>query len=284
MNHLRGHSIRNIDLIFLPFLLLFIVQCKEEEKKIEKEYVAKVGENILTAEDIKKRIKSEKYRNKFEKEYILDWAEREVLFLRAIEADIAERNDFKEIIDQSRKELAVSLYLQDYFSKKNIEVTDDDLESYFNDNLKEFTAPDYGYVFNSAKFISFDDALTFRGRALSTNWSSAQNEFINSGINIIANDGRYVYRYQISEIKLIRILEELNSDEISIIFESEPNHFTVVQMVDKIEKGFTPTFSSVKNEIRTRYLMYRRKVLYDQLVKDLFKQYDVEVKEGSIQE
>ena len=84
-------------------------------------------------------------------------------------------------------------------------------------------------------------------------------------------------RSQLPNEKVVRIIDNLLPGEISIVFESEPNIFSVVQLVEFLSEDSIPKMSFVQDVVIERYSMMERKRLYNEFVKELYSKYNVEI-------
>jgi len=122
---------------FLSFFL-FISACEKQVN--EKEYVARIGDSILTEEDIKKAVPSltsYQTRSSVVQEIVQNWIQRELLFLEAVDMGLAQDENLEKQVDDYRKVLYGNAYLGVFLSNKII-VTMDEVREQYKNNRDEF--------------------------------------------------------------------------------------------------------------------------------------------------
>lgn len=260
-----------------------LISCKTEEPIAEKNnYIAKVGNSFLTKESILNMEESKKYSGKFVDEIINDWIERELLFLIANDEGITKENAYTELVQQSKKELAASLYLEKYFENYLISVTESEIQNYFSLNQKEFRLKNDAYFLNIARFVDFQTAEKFREEVINTSWLHALTKFSNMNNLLSYEKDYFIYRHQINPIKLIRSIDILNEGEISLSVQSNEGNYVVVQLISKINSGEIPTYDLVREDVRNRYFAKKKKELYKKLISELAEKYEIVINKDKI--
>lgn len=130
---------------------------------------------------------------------------------------------------------------------------------FYNSNKEDFIFGTDAFILNLISFKSEENAINFRNNAIENNWDEALTAFENSE-ELIDNYVNKVYRSsQIHSNKLLRVLMELFQDEISLVVETEPNNFVVVQMIDKVDRSTIPQFDYVKDRVKESYILTAKK-------------------------
>lgn len=265
------------------FLLSLLISCKSDEPVSKKtEFVAKVGNSFLTKESISNFESSEKFAGKFRQEIVNDWIEKELLYQIAKDEGITKEKLFRELIEQSKKELAASLYLEKYFENNLKPVTETEVQSYFSLNQEQFRFKDDAYLLNIARFSDFETAEKFREEIINTSWIRAVTRFSNNNQLLSYNKEFFLYKHQVNPIKLLRSIEVLNENEFSISVQSDEGNFIVVQLIAKIKKGEIPDFALVKDDVQKRYYAQKKKELYRNLISELAEKYEIIINKEKI--
>ncbi|MEW6701307.1 MAG: peptidyl-prolyl cis-trans isomerase [Bacteroidota bacterium] len=264
--------------VFFVFSLL-ILGCSKEKK--QDTYVAKVNESILTEEQVRLALSDDKNKGKYRSEYIHDWIETEVLFQEAMKNGTLDKKEFDAIIERSKKQLAAAMLINKVLDKNRIELTDDDVQKYFERDKEDFKLVDDAFRLNIIRFDNFDKAVKFRSILIETGWDKASNAYRNDK-SILSNEAsRLLYQYQIQPHDLLRVVNNLQQGEVSIVLETEPMKFTVVQLVEKLNKGVTPQLDDVKNEVIERLLVIKRKEFIRNYIDKLVADHNLEIKRYS---
>lgn len=258
---------------FSLFFLVLIVACEKE--KIEDNFVAKVAESLLTESDLMEALDSKYNSKKYRDEYIRQWIETELLYQEAIDHDVLEQPEYNEIIKQSKKQLAAAFILQEHFEDQSLEYDNRELQNYFSKYVNDFKTTDDSYILNIARFKDESRAILFRYTVLENGWSRASNIFKNdySVINLVNN--QFLSRYQVSPIMLSRTVKNLLPNEVSIVLQTEPEVFTVVQLVTFLEKNSFPKYEYVEDLVKERYLVTKKAQEYRKFIDELFVKYNV---------
>ncbi len=112
---------RTINKIFLFLLAAALIGCGKESRRTD--YVARVNNSYLTEQDIEKIISSTPGKNFYRNEIIRNWIDREVLYQKAVDEGITRQEEYKLIIEDSKKELAASMLLEQIYNGKEINCT-----------------------------------------------------------------------------------------------------------------------------------------------------------------
>lgn len=279
MNSLK-HSKNNFTsaATFFVFSFLMLGCSKEEKSDI---YVAKVNESILTEEQVRLALSDERNKGKYRSEYIHDWIETEVLFQEALKNGTLDEKEFNAILERSKKQLAAAMLINKVLDENKIELTDDEVQKYFERDKEDFKLVDDAFRLNIVRFGNFDKAVKFRSILMETDWNKAINAY-RGDQSILSNEAyRLLYQYQIHPLDLLRIVNNLQPGEVSIVLETEPMKFTVVQLVEKLNKGITPPLDAVKNEVIERLLVIKRKEFIRNYIDKLIADHNLEIKRYS---
>lgn len=263
-------------IFFGLFVLALNYGCTEEPQS--KKYIARVNDSYLTEEDL----------NGFDsltrggfsrKELINDWVEREILYQEAVKFGILDDADFKRIIKDSERELASAMLIQQYFESNLKKPGTSDLKTFYSEHENEFFAKQNIYVFSSASFSNENIAIRFRTKAVQTSWQNAIEFYLDEKSFLAHANNTAAYRDGIYPVELLRLLDELNTGEISIVLEENPDRFTVVQFLQKFKTGMTAPFEVISDEVETRYLANERERMREKFLEELYSDNKIEIKE-----
>ncbi len=280
MTNLKMHlkPIRNSVLFFIGIFLLLSCGEKKKPEKI----IARVGDAVLTQSQLEKALDSERYKRKFKEEFVRQWIETELLYKKALDEKIISDSLFNEILTESKKELAAAFLISKILDDKKIELSNNEIRDFYKNNLSEFLAPFDGYVVNIAKFNSQNDAILFRKEVLANKWEEAEKKFKNKVSLVGLENNSLLYKYQIQPARLLRVVEKLLPGVVSIIIQTEPGIYSVVQMIDTIKKNKPIPSEYILDEIRERLRIYKTKQIYNRFIKDLYEEYSVQLKRDSL--
>jgi hypothetical protein len=263
--------------LFLIILLSFVfIKCSEEEK--EAKSVVKVNNSVLTEEDIERALNKSRNNGKYREEYIQNWIETEILYSEAVDDGILNDKEFQSLIEQSKKKLAASMYLDKILADKVKEPTSDELLEYYETSKEDFRLTDESFRINIAEFNNFDKAVRFRSTLLESGWNHSVNAFRGDASLVFAyNDvvkGGYMLQPQIFS----KTLYNLMPGEVSIVLELEPSKYTIVQLAERLEKGAVPPFETIKEKLKNQYLVLKNKEFITDYINNLVDDNNVEIK------
>jgi hypothetical protein len=277
MKYLRRRSKQDlINLLVISALSILLIFC--EDQKVEEPYIAKVGDHELSESKLDEFLGSYKFDKKHKDEFIRQWIELELLFNEAVNKKIIQISSYKNIIEQSRREAAAALLLNDFYKSADLDIEENDIEEYFEDNIREFKLTDKAVVINSANFSNINSAAAFRRDVIKFGWDKSIGNLENNSNLISLHKDNFLYNYQLPNVKTARTIDNLLPGEISIVFESEPNVFAVVQLVNTLEENEIPSLQYIRKSVEERYLLVRKKILYKNYIENLYTKYKVEIK------
>ncbi|MDI6800746.1 MAG: peptidylprolyl isomerase [Thermodesulfovibrionales bacterium] len=137
--------------LFIAVMLLFSCTKKDagqEKKAAGGDYMVKIGDAALSKDDIDREIKAmpeEAQRMLFGdkavfEKFLQDYAEKEMLYKDALKKGVDKDKDFVKRMEYSKKIATIQFMLNKELSKK-AEVTDTDIQEYYNKNKADFKKP-----------------------------------------------------------------------------------------------------------------------------------------------
>ncbi len=249
--------------------------CSEEKPK--ETYVAFVGEKGLSETELNNYLGLMRYKNKHREEFIRSWIETEVLFQHALSKNLLTDKNYLTIVNQSNKELAGSLLLKSFFEENPITPTETELKEYYSISTSDFSIPEKAIVLNYGEFKNEETAILFREKSLQTNWNNASKLFENDTAVVKLENRKFYYPRQIQSIQVLRALNNLLNDEISIVLQSEHHSFIVVQLVERLAVNEVPKYDYVRDLVRERYLAMERRLLFREYIEKLYSDYNVQI-------
>ncbi len=265
---------KNVIVLFLLFIS--VLGCKKNEK-VKETIVAEVGNTKLTEAKLNSYLGEKNNSVEFRDEFIRQWIETEILFNIAKEKNLLNDANFKNIMEQSKKKLAASLVIEDYLNKNNSHFSNRQLLEYYKKNKNNFLLPTDAYILNYISFLTEEDAINFRNKAINKGWIKAEREIVKKS-NIVENyKNKLIKVSQIPSKKILRLLKEQYRNEISLVIKTELNNFVVVQQKEKIKRNSIPKFKYIKNEVQTMYTAEKNKELVRNYINKLISEKQVKI-------
>ncbi len=275
MNYLKLIKTNNKILIIL-ITAAFIQSCGKE--KPGSDYIAKVNDAYLTKKELTTIADSGSAKNLYKSELIRNWIDREILYQQAIKEGIVDETFFKEIIENSKKELAAALLVNKIYENQNKNFEPKEIEEYYQKNKENFKLFYDAYLINQITFNDEDKAVQFRNTVLESNWNKALNAFKVDSSIIREESSKLYYEYEIHPVTLLRIVKELYPQEISIIISDSLDNYIIVQLINKFDKGTIPPFEVIKGTVKSRFTAENKENFIKSYLKDLYSNNEIEVK------
>ena len=273
---MKNYSQINNNFIFILFISVILAGCSKEHEK--KEYVARVNNKFLTQEELNNMQMTPGNKNFYKDEIIRNWINNELLYQKAIKEGITDDGHYKRLMDESRKELAVTLLLNQVYLKEKEKIDSKQIEDFYENNKNDFKAFYDGYIINLINFNNEDKAIKFRSTLLETDWNRAINAFKGDTSITNATPNKLYYDYQLQPASLSRIVKELNPNEVSIIFSNGQNDFSIVQLVNKVPQDSLLPLEYIRDEVENRIMANKKDEFIRNYIKELYSENDIEVK------
>lgn len=260
----------------VALLIIFIAGCTKEAP--QKKYVAKVNNTYLTSEELNLMSDSLSGNRLYKSEIIRNWINEELLYQEALKQGILDEPEYKKTLEDSKKKLAGSLLLKKLYEEEKEDVSESEVENFYNQNMNEFKLLYNSYLFNKITFNDEDKALKFRSMVLQKNWDAAENNFKGDTSIISSKNNLLLYEYEISPASTLKIIKELYPDEVSIALKEGADNYTIVQALQKFDKGVIPPLDYIYSEVKKRYLVKKKELTIKDYIKELYSKNDIEVK------
>lgn len=259
----------------IPFVLT-LVSCREDKEV--KDYSARVEKDYLYNSSLDSALTTEKYKNYYKEEFVNQWVHKKLLFNEAVKNGILDEDEYKKAIADIKEEAAVALYIKKLNDEFDLSYNEDDLKEFFRESAEEFRCGDDAYVYNEIRFVSYDKAIQFRQTLLESGWDHTIQVFKGDPTIRAVAPKRFLFGNQIQPFEIYKIVVNMQANDVSILTETEPGVFTIVQLVKSFQKDSVPDFEYITGLVRDRYLMQKRKQLFDEAIQNLYSKYDIEIK------
>jgi hypothetical protein len=249
--------------------------CSKQEK--QESYIAKVDNAVLTEAQLQNALTQDENKGKPRAEFINDWIETEILYKQAEKEGILKDEKYISLLERSKKHLAAALFIQKVIDESKIEVSEEEMNNYFEANKNDFKLIDDAFRINIIYFSDFDKAVFFRQALMESDWNKTLNNYSNEKTISGSETSKLIYIHQIQPVALLRIITNLQPGEVSIVLEIEPMKFAVVQLIERLDKNSIPQVEYVKNEIVSRISMLKKKELVRNYIDKLITDHNFEI-------
>jgi len=257
------------------FPLFIFGACSQPEKP--ESYIARVNNSYLTEDEFSELVDSQSVSEKSRTLVIKNWVRQEILLQEAIKQGITESKEFRRTVENSKRQLAASLVLQNFAASSQLVVTNEELENYYKENQTSFRIPFNAYYLNRINFSDRETAVMFRTDLMMNGWTKALNKFSKDLALVNFENEVLVSEQDIYPVRLLRTLEGLYPLEISIVIPDERGYYSVVQLLDKYSAQSIPPFEAVKTEVERRYKAALTELALENYINDLYSLSEIEI-------
>jgi len=212
--------------------------------------------------------------------YVNSWVTRELLYQEAVQRGLADEGVVRKRIEDSRKRIIVDALLEEeLYNEDSTSVGEDAIEAMYRENGEAFTLREDVVQLSFAQFSDRDAANQFRSRLLrGTHWTTAIAEIhadsaLGSSLQQVANK-QYFSKSTLYPEELWKLARTLGLDEVSFAVKT-PAGYYVLLLHNTKKQGDIPDLDYVRNEIRDRILITRRKSRFEQLLTELRAKFPV---------
>jgi len=253
-----------------------LFSCREKEKEVD--YAVRVENDYLNNGTIDSVLTTERFKNLFRDEYINKWIRNRVLYKEAVKKGILDDEEYKKAVADIKEEAAIAVYLKRLNEELDISFNEEDLKNFFKEKSEEFKCGDDAYVFNEISFVSYEKAVQFRATLLESSWENTFKVFKGDPTIRKSSEKKFSFANEIQPNEIYKIVVNMQENDISILTETEPGVFTIVQLIKNFPRESVPDYEYIAPQVKERYLMQKRKELIDEKIKNFYSKYDIEIK------
>jgi peptidyl-prolyl cis-trans isomerase C len=268
--------------VFGLLLVLLTMLSGCTRKPSEEQVIARVGNVRLTMDDARRSIDTTQ--GSFEQQlpgYISLWVTNTLLYQEAQRQGVDNTDLFRNQIEETRRQIAIQDLLQMNVYADTGGTDDQALKAYFDKHMSEFFVAEDMVRLNSVGFTSREDASGFAAAITQDrSWEEAvlraQNSVPAAGQIVSAASNQYYSQRSLFPPELWKVASTLNAGDVSFPIKTNLGYF-VIQLVSVIPQGKPAEFDLVREEVKSRVLIEKRRQRYEQYLGTLRKRYDVEI-------
>ena len=266
----------------IPSIALFVGCSREGPSRA---YVARVGSVELREEDLAGPADSLARVRGRSMAFINEWVVSELLYQEAQRRGMADSDQLRKQLEATRKRLAVEALLEkEVYGGGSDDVHDEEVAASYKKNVSAFTLREDVARVSYALFSERDEANQFRASILrGSSWEDAvavceRDSVRGRALRAVARN-QYFTQATLFPDELWKLARTLPKEEVSYAVKTAAGYYVLTVHGIK-HVGETPEFEFVRNEVRERLLIERRRARYEQLVSDLRTRHKVEVNPG----
>jgi peptidyl-prolyl cis-trans isomerase C len=207
--------------------------------------------------------------------YIQRWSEKELIYQTAILEEFDKHPDIQKKIEELKKDFVVAAYLHEKIDSK-LQVSDDEIRSYFNENSSEFIRENDFYNLQLMLVKSSTEAYQIQQKLLDGEdfETLAKQNSMDASKDKGGKMG-WIPRADLPH-EVSRVLSSLPLNTVSTPIRT-PLGYYLIQVQGVREKGQTQTLEEVKDIIEWRILAKNREDGYKDLVNQLKGQQEMNI-------
>lgn len=262
--------------IFVPIILFSFSGCERQEE--ETGYIARVNNARLTESELSAVIDTSSAGRSGRDEYIRSWVDQELLYQKAEKSGITGEKEFSLKLTQAKRQIAVSVYLDQYFRESYREPAEEDLALFYSSMKEAFRLNTTAFLFNRATLSNEDGAVMFRERLFNDSWERAVKTFPKPASILASQVDVFEYDFETIDFQTKKFLENFSPGEISMIFSVRPGEYTILQLKEKYRRNEVPPLSVITPLVKEMYKDAQKKILLKKLMDELYASGEIEIK------
>ncbi len=264
-------------ILLLPLALVF-ASCKSEPPEVN--YIARVGDQLLTSEDLGPlfRVFSNGQDSSEAMEQIAEeWVKNELIAQEAIRRGLRNDPEVLRQLEENERSVLVSTFVSRLFQEETLNPSEEEIEAYYARNADQLALrEDYVRV----RFLSTSNAdqaeqarLLLRDATVANNadslWPSLVERFAtDKEASMVLSSNFYPRSVLFPSAQLKDMVTRLNLNQISPVIQ-EGNIYQFVQVAERRNAGSIPELSWIEDELKQRLTIEARKQMLARQVQRL---------------
>jgi hypothetical protein len=217
----------------------------------------------------------------FARQYVSNWVTAELLYQEARQRGFSESDEVVQQVEQAKKQFAINAYLEKVvFSDDSSDVEDATLLTEFQSHRETYRLREDLVRMSFAIFEEREAANTFRSAVLrGLPWNAALQEIKSDPDASVlrAATSEYFTQSLLYPEELWKIARTLMKEDVSYVVKTNVGYCVAI-VHGTYRQGDLPELDVVRNEVRERVLLKRRKAKYNEVLALLRTKYEVEVR------
>jgi hypothetical protein len=257
---------------------VFVQACTKEAPP--KLFVARVDQALLTAEELA-GVHDSLAPAQHKREYINDWVNAELLYQEAMRRGFGDDDRVHRQIESATRRLVIGALLErELYGEEN--VSEDEIVTLYNAGGDAFRLHEDVANVSYALFDSRDGANAFRDKLVrGIAWSVAVQEvekdsLLKPTLKQVATR-QFFTQSNLYPAELWKLARNLGKDEVSFVVRTDIGYYILISHGLR-KQGEIPELDHVRNEVRDRLIIERRRLRYERLLAGLRARHSVEVR------
>lgn len=243
--------------------------------------VARVNDKVLTMEAIRSHLNPSQQLTQSEiQQYANRWVINELLFQEAQQRGYDGTDQIKAKMEEALKQLTIADLLEkEVYSVSDESLQPNEIASYYQEHNAEFTLQGNIIRMSMVIFRDLEPANQFRTAALGTEgWSKSLERFgddMDKGV-LSATDSSFHSQSSLYPPELWKVANALGIQEVSFPVKTSVG-YVVIRSLGQFKSGSSAPLGYVEAQIRSRLIMERRQLRYQQYLQSLRSKHTVQM-------
>jgi hypothetical protein len=244
--------------------------------------VARVGQSYLTEAELRAAIDTTLGEDYQAIDFVNSWIASELLYQEAVRRGLADTEDLRHRLAQTRKHLAIdALLTQEVYTGDSALVSEEAVRQLFSTDAPELHLQEDVALLSYAVFSERGAANDFRSGVLrGASWEEAlrqaQDDPVQREKLLRVVSRRYFTKTTLFPEELWRLARTLPKEEASFVVTTHTGYYVLIAHGFK-RQGESPDWDYIKHELRARLLIKARRRLYEELLGTLRARHTVEM-------
>ena len=264
-------------------MVFTLASCRHEQPRT---ILARVADAELTPDAAKEHIDT--LRGSAESQlqlYISSWINKELVYQEAKRKGIENSEEFLNKFRETKQQIANQVFLEEYLAGDTASVNDSTLKEYFGKHGTEFFVHENMMKLNVVLFANRERASAFSANISQRgNWDLNVKKLLMDSTTISGSvtvmPAQYYSQHTLYPAELWKVASTLTVNDVSFPVKTSGG-YAVLQATAVVQEGKPAEYEIVRDEVRERMIMERRRLKYEELLGTLRKRYNVELSTGS---
>jgi hypothetical protein len=260
-------------------VLLLFVACQRQNNGT---VVARVGAAELTLDEALAHVDTSRkpYGDQL-RGYIAHWVNDELIYQEAKKNGADKRDDVQRQIRDARRMLTADAFLRQSIDSDTGGINQALLDEYFKNHASEFFVKEDMIKLNLVTMDTREHAGSFaalvsRGMPWNVAVDQIRRDTISQNTIVTNVSGKFFTQHTLFPGELWKVVSALGVNEVSFPVKTNVG-YAVLQPLAMLQQGKQAPFELVRDEVRQRVFIERRRRAYNDLLGTLRTQYNVEI-------
>ncbi len=244
-------------------------------EKQEERFVARVGDAVLTKEQLYSLGDSLGVIHSHPGKIVESWITSELLYQEAVRRGHAGSDHVRQTVESIRRRLVIQALLDNIlYTDDTASVNEDAVVTLYNAEATALLLREDVVLASYALFSDRDAANTFRSAILKgTSWDDAilavRQDSLSQSQLLLSAKRQYFTRANLYPEELWKLARSLPDNETSFVLRTDAGYY-VVTTHGTFLAGEKPSLDYIRDEIRERLLIDHRRLAYERILSDLW--------------